>query len=485
MLFRSTDAERGAWVRVRADADVKAASVHFHYRNRDPRGPANGDAFKVLAAAGEEPRSRPVIRSNRRVLSVVSGDRYYELNDKLELTAKTDSASQALVVKGAQPPSRIRVDGASAIVEEEGQVYRIPKNPLYEARAAKETAAAPQKTLEELLPQSLAKGAKVSVNGTFKDFKAEHAVDGVFSEASRWIAEGKDSWLALDLGAPKRFQSVVLATGLNREEQYAARNFDVQVKRDGQWVTLPGGAVRDNGQIVVAVKLPEPVQAQELRIAFQDGGYHRVYEVAVFADQPEIGGADPARLALARVCREVATERDLFNFHGTFYELPARNAQGFAKIRPIATHNLAIHDYASHFGMLFLTGLNGQENGRVIRSADGTALWAGVIDDLWQLGKPRGEGGVWKETPVKAGVPSDPYLMTGYDKKSATLQSAADARVTLEVDIDGTGLWIPYKTFALKAGETVRHAFPDGFSAYWVRAVSSADTVATALFTYE
>jgi hypothetical protein len=339
--------------------------------------------------------------------------------------------------------------------------------------------------LEELLPQSLAKGAKVSVNGTFKDFKAEHLVDGVFSEESRWIADGKDSWLTLDLGAPKRFQSVVVATGWKREDQYAARNFDVQVKQAGQWATLPGGAVRDNGQTVVAVKLPEPVEAQELRIAFLDSGFNRVYEVAVFEGQPEIGGADPARLAFARVCREVATERDLFNFHGTFYELPARNAQGFAKIRPIATHNLEIHDYASHFGMLFMTGLNGQPGDRVIRSADGAALWAGVIDDLWQLGKPRGEGGVWKETTVKAGVPSDPYLMTGYDKKSATLQSTADTSVTLEVDIDGTGLWIPYKAFALKAGETVRHAFPEGFSAYWVRAVSSADTVATVMFTYE
>ena len=33
------------------------------------------------------------------------------------------------------------------------------------------------------------------------------------------------------------------------------------------------------------------------------------------------------------------TERDLFNCHGTFFELPAVNAGGFAKIRPISTHN--------------------------------------------------------------------------------------------------------------------------------------------------
>ena len=39
------------------------------------------------------------------------------------------------------------------------------------------------------------------------------------------------------------------------------------------------------------------------------------------------------KFGVARVCREVATERDLLNVHGTFYELPARNAQGLSKIR--------------------------------------------------------------------------------------------------------------------------------------------------------
>jgi hypothetical protein len=42
--------------------------------------------------------------------------------------------------------------------------------------------------------------------------------------------------------------------------------------------------------------------------------------------------------AALRICREVATERDLFNCHGTFYELPAENADGYAKIRPVASH---------------------------------------------------------------------------------------------------------------------------------------------------
>lgn len=188
-----------------------------------------------------------------------------------------------------------------------------------------------------------------------------------------------------------------------------------------------------------------------------------------------------------RVCREVATERDLLNLHGTFYELPARNAQGVAKVRPVATHNLVIHDFCSHNGLLLFTGLDAETKGsHIIRSADGkAAIWAGVVDDLWKLGKPRGQGGPWKDSIAKAGVPSDPYLMTVYDKKSVKLSATAASSITLEVDIDGTGLWLPYETFELDAGETVTHDFPEGFSAYWVRATSDTDTTASAWFTYE
>lgn len=189
----------------------------------------------------------------------------------------------------------------------------------------------------------------------------------------------------------------------------------------------------------------------------------------------------------SRVCREVATERDLLNLHGTFYELPARNAQGVAKARPVATHNLSVHDFCSHNGLLLFTGLDAETKGNhIIRSADGkAAIWAGVVDDLWKLGKPRGQGGPWKDSAVKAGVPSDPYVMTAYDKKSVELYTKSDARITLEVDLDGTGLWVPYKTFELAEEETVSHEFPEGFSAYWVRAISDADTTTTAWFTYE
>jgi len=188
----------------------------------------------------------------------------------------------------------------------------------------------------------------------------------------------------------------------------------------------------------------------------------------------------------------VATERDLLNCHGTFYELPARNAGGLAKIRPVASHDLAIHDYASFRGMLVLTGIaptgltDGNEH--IVVSDDGRcAVWCGVIDDLWKLGKPRGEGGPWRDTVAQAGVPSDPYLMTGYDKKAIALSHEGEgiATFTVEIDPDGTGLWCKYRDVAVASGRTVTHEFPTGFSAYWVRVTSDTTTTATAWLTYE
>ncbi len=194
-------------------------------------------------------------------------------------------------------------------------------------------------------------------------------------------------------------------------------------------------------------------------------------------------------VGLMRIDREVVTERDLFNCHGTFYELPAENAGGFAKIRPIATHNRKIIDYCSYRGLLVLTGIKGGEGNRhIIRSDDGkAALWVGVVDDLWKLGKAAGTGGPWKDTEVKANAPSDPYLMTGYDTKRLTLSHANAHPVTMrvEVDITGDGHWVTYGSFEAPATRTLEHAFPASFSAYWVRIVADKDCTATAWFTYE
>ncbi len=190
-----------------------------------------------------------------------------------------------------------------------------------------------------------------------------------------------------------------------------------------------------------------------------------------------------------RLCREVSTERNLLNVHGTFYEVPADNAGGFPKLRPIATHNRRLFDFASYRGLLVISGVSAQAKGaHIIRSEDGKcALWVGAFDDLWQFGKARGVGGPWKDTAVKAGVPSDPYLATGYDKKRLLLShtGAADAKFRLQADFSGTGTWSNFAELTVPAGKPLEYQFPDAFGAYWLRLVPEADGTATATFTYE
>jgi hypothetical protein len=192
-----------------------------------------------------------------------------------------------------------------------------------------------------------------------------------------------------------------------------------------------------------------------------------------------------------RVDREVCTERDLLNAGGTFFEFPAENAGGIAKVRPVATHNRAIHDYATWRGLLVMSGVTTDasvKNSHVIRSADGqAAVWVGAVDDLWAFGKPTGVGGPWKDTAITAGTPSDPYLLTGYDQKKLSVSHTAPTavRVRIEVDLAGTGSWVNYTTLDVPAGKSVDHTFPVGYQAYWLRVIADAPTTATAQLVYE
>ena len=187
-----------------------------------------------------------------------------------------------------------------------------------------------------------------------------------------------------------------------------------------------------------------------------------------------------------RLCRECCTERDLLNIGGTFYELPAENAGGFAKARAIATHRSQVYDYCTWRGLFVISGVDpaaAEAGEHFVKSDDGkAALWVGVADDLWKIGKPVGVGGPWLDADVKAGVPSDPYIMTGFDRKSVFLAADREVEITLELDITGDGTWMPFRSF--KVLGLSRHDLGD-IRAYWVRAVTDSDCRALVQFWYE
>jgi len=190
-----------------------------------------------------------------------------------------------------------------------------------------------------------------------------------------------------------------------------------------------------------------------------------------------------------RGVREVVTERQMFQAHGTFYELPLSGSGGFRKVRPITTHGRHISDCASWRGLFVFAGVaaGATNNGHVIRSEDGqAALWFGNVDDLWRMGAPWGVGGPWKDSFVIPGIPSDPYLMFGYEHKILELShtNSSAGTFTVEVDFAANNSWSEYVRLTVQPGEVVKHVFPEGYSSHWVRLTSDAATSATAWLTY-
>ncbi len=493
------ETEQGSWIRIIPDTNAEGVTANFQYRNRDARGETNSGLFDGIATEDKPASTTGVMRSlayNRLGLVSATSEipdqvTYYEINSQLQLNP-VDAPEEAtkLVRDVRQPSQSFTEDEASLLLIEDGNRYRLPRNPIFSntANESETKIESKGKSLKDFLSENLLRDSEIKVSSVLDEYEPHHVTDGdINSDEKRWVSSGDDAAsIEFILPKPVEIASLWVVSGWEGRASHVAADFDVQVSDGEEWKTVAGGEVRKNRKQEAEIVFTEPITASKIRLLSKEQGHFRVYEIGAFNRKLEVAREIFTGFGPARVCREVATERDLLNVHGTFYELPARNAEGLAKVRPIATHNLMIQDFCSHNGLLFVTGIDAEtESEHIFRSDDGkAAVWAGAIDDLWKLGKPRGEGGPWKDTSAKADVPSDRYLMTGYDRKDYEILVTNKATITLEVDVDGTDLWIPFKSFELEEGGRIEDSLPEAFSAYWVRAISDTDTVATVTFSY-
>ncbi len=181
--------------------------------------------------------------------------------------------------------------------------------------------------------------------------------------------------------------------------------------------------------------------------------------------------------------REVQTERFIMDAHGIFYELPMMTYGGNVwGIKPIAYHLRIVPDFCFWRGMFVMAG--DQTDHGVGQPQSG--LLFQNIDDLWNYGKPAGWGAVWQNEIIEANVYSDPFLMTGFDKKTVHLKNNGEDEVefSIEVDFLGNEEWSTFKTIEVKGGEYSYYIFPDGYSAHWVRLKINRKSDVTAQFIY-
>jgi len=181
--------------------------------------------------------------------------------------------------------------------------------------------------------------------------------------------------------------------------------------------------------------------------------------------------------------REAQSERFIMDVFGIFYELPMMTYGGLVwGIKPISYHLRIVTDFCFWRGLFVLSG--DQTDHGVGQPQSG--LLFQNIDDLWNYGKPAGWGAVWQNDTVQAGDISDPFLMTGFDKKTVHLQnnSKNDVEFTIMVDFSGNDEWNTYKKIKVKGNGYDSYTFPDGYSAHWVKLRVDKHSVVTAQFNY-
>merc|ERR1712048_782228 len=179
--------------------------------------------------------------------------------------------------------------------------------------------------------------------------------------------------------------------------------------------------------------------------------------------------------------REVETERYLLDHMGLFYELsPLGWGSGSTfGVRPISQHLRVVPDFASFRGLLVMGGneVSSIFDNNIITGQAQSGLWLGKTDDLWSWGKPQGWGSVWQDDNITVNAASDPFLMTGFDKKVLHLSSGnADRSLVFTIEIDPlgdamrTGKWRALAQVTLESPAWyASYVFPAGFSAHWVR----------------
>jgi hypothetical protein len=122
----------------------------------------------------------------------------------------------------------------------------------------------------------------------------EKAIDGVVSDASRWISardqEGP-SWLELNLDEPKKIGWLAVASGF--QNRSAVESFVLQYQRDGQWHDIPSTSVTNNQATNIEITIPEQEQvtADHLRFVFPHatGEVVRIKEIFINEKVPKDG----------------------------------------------------------------------------------------------------------------------------------------------------------------------------------------------------
>lgn len=153
---------------------------------------------------------------------------------------------------------------------------------------------------------NLAKGVKISSSSASPQTPAKAAVDGVVTDASRWLATQGDKapWIELTFPQPVTIGAVDVFSGYKTEP--GLDDFDLTFEIDGKQVNPVEGKIRGNKANSKRVT-PGLTNVSKLRLTLAKPGYARIREIAVYEnkDAPVSAGLNGEVQSAAVVDRSI------------------------------------------------------------------------------------------------------------------------------------------------------------------------------------
>lgn len=131
--------------------------------------------------------------------------------------------------------------------------------------------------------------------------------------------------------------------------------------------------------------------------------------------------------------REITDGRWMMDMHGMFFDFPPSfSIADTSGIRPIGSHLRYIPDFCQWNGQLVLASNETSIQGNPLAGQPQSNLWFGSYEDLNSWGPASGYGGPWINDLITANQPSDPFLVSGFDRRVIHLATTSEKRLPAE-----------------------------------------------------
>ena len=127
-------------------------------------------------------------------------------------------------------------------------------------------------------------GKPTTVSSTYQTYSASNAVDGVVSDASRWLgaATTTSNWITINLGGAVTLRQAHVYSGYQTQAGSWITNLQFQAWSGAAWTNIPGAATSSNNLQATILNFSAPVTTTQIRLLISDTAICRLREITLW-----------------------------------------------------------------------------------------------------------------------------------------------------------------------------------------------------------